>query len=160
MIPQPKGWFCICDVCWRRDGRKVKFFHASPYIVIRDLRNHLETEHDLECAFCYLKFAGFKELAEHVNLAHLAPEERDTNNGTTSTKGESFEEFWNSSRTRGRLWRLRPILERTSNRKIRYSCKVENRWRTRSTRNRLFRRSIAGEFQGKRIFLWTQIRQT
>lgn len=31
---------------------------------------------ELECAFCWLKFAGFKELAEHVTLAHLAPEER------------------------------------------------------------------------------------
>src|SRR5579885_131926 len=157
MIPQPKGWFCKCDVCERK-GITTKFFHASPYIVIKMFRDHLEAEHDLECAFCYLKFAGFKELAEHVNDAHVCPEERRSNNATTSTKRETFEEFWQSAGTRGRLWRLSPVLERGNNRKSRHSRKNKNNRRTGCAGNRIFRCSIASDVQRKRVLLWTQIR--
>jgi hypothetical protein len=36
----------------------------------------MERDHALECAFCFLTFDGFKELAEHTQTAHVAPEDR------------------------------------------------------------------------------------
>ena len=60
------------------------------------MEEHILEEHALECAFCYLKFAGFYQLALHVNEAHLAPEERQY--GTTETAREAG---WNEQNARG-----------------------------------------------------------
>jgi hypothetical protein len=66
-----KFWYTECDRC-QCTGGEFKVCKASPYVVIAIMRNHFEQEHALECAFCFLKFAGFKELAEHVNDAHVS----------------------------------------------------------------------------------------
>jgi hypothetical protein len=38
--------------------------------------DHFIKEHSLECFFCFLKFASFEQLAEHVQAAHVSPENR------------------------------------------------------------------------------------
>ena len=66
------SYYAICDRCELKGIRHV-MEHASPIVVIMKIRYHLEKEHQLECYFCFHKFAGFKELAEHVNDAHVTP---------------------------------------------------------------------------------------
>lgn len=50
--------------------------------MIRDLRDHFDEEHALECYWCYKKFdapsatEAFRLLAEHVNEYHVPPAEK------------------------------------------------------------------------------------
>src|SRR5258708_3482808 len=69
-LPVPKGWFSSCQRC----GFEIR--RPSPYRVIAAMSTHIETEHALECAKCFLRFRDFAELAEHVNEAHRSEEER------------------------------------------------------------------------------------
>ena len=69
------------------------------------MTDHVLEEHSLECAFCFLKFASFKELAEHVTEAHVEPEKRKSE--YTKANRESREQ-WTPGRDttqtgRGRL---------------------------------------------------------
>src|SRR5271155_4745149 len=76
-LPVPKGWFACCQRC-RYQGREFRIDAPSPYVVCMLMTDHVLKEHALECAFCFLKFAGFPELAEHVNEAHTEPEMRNS----------------------------------------------------------------------------------
>jgi len=74
-LPEPKGWSVTCAVCERRgDAVPWHFRHATPFVVIKVFRIHLEQEHELECYFCFLKFPSFQELAKHVTDAHVSSE--------------------------------------------------------------------------------------
>ncbi len=73
--PRKKCWYGYCQRC-QLQGKKTYIEHASPYVVMALMTDHIEAEHALECYFCYLKFASFKELAEHVEKAHVPPERR------------------------------------------------------------------------------------
>jgi hypothetical protein len=42
------------------------------------MNNHIEEDHALECAFCFLRFDGFAKLAQHVDDAHVSPADRRT----------------------------------------------------------------------------------
>ena len=49
-------------------------------------------EHALECAFCFLTFDGFKELAEHTQLAHVPESERKDEYSETNRAFAHFRE--------------------------------------------------------------------
>ena len=77
VLPAPSGAFVTCCRCEITGARKPFSFHCrSAYYAGAILMDHMLVEHALECAFCFLKFDGFKELAEHTQLAHVPENER------------------------------------------------------------------------------------
>lgn len=98
-LPQPEGWFSSCQRCG------FEIFRPSPYQVCAAMSTHVETEHGLECAYCFLSFRDFAELAEHVNEAHRSEEERGRCEFTKSKRqAREFEQGSPETREhRGRL---------------------------------------------------------
>lgn len=58
----------------RGDERKI--WADNPLVLFNKLTDHMIEEHQLECAFCFLKFQSFETLAAHVLEAHKSDEER------------------------------------------------------------------------------------
>jgi uncharacterized C2H2 Zn-finger protein len=56
------------------------------------MANHIEEDHALECYFCYGRFRDFRELAEHVNEAHVSPKERQQREFTIAKRNAQEEQ--------------------------------------------------------------------
>lgn len=141
-LPAPKGWFALCQRC-RMRRIEFRIDAPSPYVVAARMSAHVETEHALECYFCFLKFAGFAELAEHVNEAHTEPEKR--HHAVTGTKGQE-QEWWKQSggeATSSRGRRLRSIPKGGRYRKTRKPGHHRSDERPGGSRFRIFRHADA-----------------
>src|ERR1700761_691947 len=76
-IPAPGTYFTVCNRCEKRgDTKPKKIWADNPLVLFNRLTDHLIDEHQLECAFCYVKCIDFRALATHVLEAHKSEEER------------------------------------------------------------------------------------
>jgi hypothetical protein len=76
-LPAPIGFTVVCRRCELVGSERAYTFRSkSAFYACALLTDHMFKEHALECAFCFLKFEDFKELANHTQEAHVAPEDR------------------------------------------------------------------------------------
>ena len=88
---KPREFETVCAWCVNQKRQApFRFVARTAFYGCKLLREHLEKDHgELECYFCYLKFASFAELAEHVNVAHTEPGKRVPEELPDWARGES-----------------------------------------------------------------------